>query len=133
MYSLSYLGRRVDKTLARYAHDKAFQQPPYTTTKEFLDYLREDTGPERALMPTCSKMSIFDDRTTRTAKKRDDGKYDVTLSLHAGKTYVDGVGRNQATFDVPVDIGVFAKTDGRSRTKKCCSSKSAWSPTATAA
>ncbi|HET7065621.1 MAG TPA: M1 family aminopeptidase [Rudaea sp.] len=125
MYSLKdYLGEGVvDKTLARYDHDKAFQQPPYTTTKEFLDYLREDAGPERASLITdlFEKMTIFDDRiTAATAKKRDDGKYDVTLSLHAGKTYVDGVGKEtRATFDIPVDLAVFAKSpDGQEQNEK---------------
>ena len=125
MYSLKdYLGEGVvDKTLARYDHDKAFQQPPYTTTKEFLDYLREDAGPERASLITdlFEKMTIFDDRiTAATAKKRDDGKYDVTLSLHAGKAYVDGVGKEtRATFDIPVDLAVFAKSpDGQEQNEK---------------
>jgi len=124
-YSLKdYLGEgMVDKTLARYDHDKAFQQAPYTTTKEFLAFLREDAGPQNASLITdlFEKITIFDDRVSAaTAKKRDDGKYDVTLSVHAGKTYVDGVGKEtKATFDVPVDIGVFAKSpDGQEQNEK---------------
>ena len=119
-----YLGEaQVDKTLARYDRDKAFQQPPYTTTREFLDYLRQDAGPKWSSLITdlFEKITIFDDRVTAvTAKKRDDGKYDVTLSLHAGKTYVDGVGKETpATFDIPVDIAVFAKSpDGREQNQK---------------
>jgi hypothetical protein len=125
MYSLKdYLGQaQVDKTLARYDHDKAFQQAPYTTTREFLAYLREDAGAQNASLITdlFEKITIFDDRVAGvTAKKRDDGKYDVTLSLHAGKTYVDGIGKEtKATFDVPVDIGVFAKSpDGQEQNEK---------------
>jgi aminopeptidase N len=124
-YSLKdYLGADlVNRTLARYARDKAFQQPPYTTSKEFLDYLREDAGPDRAGLVTdlFEKITLFDDRlTTATAKKRADGKFDVTLSLHTGKVYTDGVGKEtKATFDVPVDIGVFAKAaDGKEQNEK---------------
>ena len=125
MYALKdYLGQAlVDKTLARFDHDKAFQQPPYTTSREFLDYLKQDAGPQWSSLITdlFEKITIFDDRVTAvTAKKRADGKYDVTLSLHTGKIYADGVGKEtRATFDIPVDIGVFAKsTDGREQNEK---------------
>jgi len=125
MYALKdYLGQaQVDKTLARYDRDKAFQQPPYTTTREFLDYLRADAGAGNASLITdlFEKITMFDDRvTTATAKKRDDGKYDVTLAVHTGKVYVDGVGKEtKATFDVPVDIAVFAKApDGKEQNQK---------------
>jgi aminopeptidase N len=119
-----YLGEQlVDRTLARYDHDKALQQPPYTTTREFLDYLRADAGAQNARLITdlFEKITIFDNRiTAASAKKRDDGKYDVTLSLHAGKTYVDGIGKETpATFDIPVDVGVFAKApDGKEQNEK---------------
>jgi ABC-type transport system involved in multi-copper enzyme maturation permease subunit len=125
MYALKdYLGEQaVDRTLARYDRDKAFQQPPYTTTREFLDYLREDAGAQNAGLITdlFDKITIFDDRVTAaTAKKRDDGKYEVTLKLHAAKTWVDGVGKEtRATFDLPVDIGVFARApDGKEQNQK---------------
>jgi len=88
-----------------------------------MDYLREDAGPQYASLITdlFDKITIFDDRiTAATAVKRDDGRYDVTLSLHTGKTYVDGVGKETpAKFDIPVDVGVFAKAaDGKEQNEK---------------
>jgi aminopeptidase N len=125
MYALKdYLGQaQVDRTLARFDHDKAFQQPPYTTSREFLDYLKEDAGPQWSslISDLFEKITTFDDRVTAvTAKKRDDGKYDVTLALHTGKIYTDGVGKEtKATFDIPVDIAVFAKSaDGQEQNEK---------------
>src|SRR5262249_28616107 len=55
-----------------------------------------------------------------TAHKRDDGKYDVTMKLHAAKTYVDGVGKETpATLDMPIDIGVFARAaNGKEQDQK---------------
>ncbi len=40
--------------------------------------------------------------------------------MHTGKTYVDGVGKETpAKFDVPVDVGVFAKAaDGNEQNEK---------------
>ena len=125
MYALKdYLGADVvDRALARYDHDKAFQQPPYTTTRELLSYLREEAGPQNAslISDLFEKITVFDDRVTAaTAKKREDGRYDVTLTVHTGKVYVDGVGKETpAKFDLPVDIGVFAQApDGKEQNQK---------------
>ncbi len=125
MYALKdYLGEAVvDKTLSRFDQEKAFQQPPYTTSYEFLDDLRADAGPQWSALITdlFNKITLFDDRvTTATAKKRADGKYDVTLKLHATKVYVDGVGKETpAKIDIPLDIGVFARAaDGKEDDEK---------------
>jgi ABC-2 type transport system permease protein len=125
MYALKdYLGEdRVNATLARYLHDKAFQQPPYTTTTELLAYLREDAGPQWSPLITdlFEKITLFDNRASEaTAVKRDDGRYDVTFKVHATKIYVDGVGKETpAQLDEPIDIGVFARApDGKERNEK---------------
>ncbi len=125
MYALKdYLGEEtVDKVLSRYDHDKAFQQPPYTTTREFMDYLRADADPKYAglIDDLFNKITLYDDRVTEaTAKKRDDGKYDVTLKLHTAKIYADGVGKETPSkMDIPVDIGVFSRApDGKERNQK---------------
>lgn len=120
LYALKdYLGEEVvDRTLARFDREKAFQQPPYTTTREFLSDLREEAGPAWSGLITdlFDKITLFDNRVVAaTARKRPDGKYDVTLKLHAAKFYADGVGKETPTpLDIPVDIGVFARApDGK--------------------
>jgi hypothetical protein len=125
MYSLKdYLGEElVDRTLARYDRDKAFQQPPYTTTTEFLDYLRQDAGPRWSPLidDLFNKMTVFDNRVTEAAaNKRADGRYDVTLKIHAEKIYTDGLGREtRAKIDEPIEIGVFARAaDGKESHEK---------------
>jgi len=122
MYSLKdYLGEDlIDKTLSRYDHDKAFQQPPYTTTTEFLDYLRQDAGPEWSPLidDLFAKITVFNNRVIEaTARKRADGRYDVALKVHAEKTYTDGEGRETpAKLREPIEIGVFARAaDGKER------------------
>ncbi len=119
MYALKdYLGEKlVDETLARFLRDKAFRGPPYATTAEFLGYLRESAGPQwdGLISDLFEKITLFDNRVIEaTAKKRPDGKYDVTLKVHANKVYVDGVGKETpATMDLPVDIAVFAHAPGK--------------------
>ncbi|HEX6832320.1 MAG TPA: M1 family aminopeptidase, partial [Rudaea sp.] len=65
MYALKdFLGEEtVDKVLARYDREKAFQQPPYTTTREFLDDLRAEADPKYSgLMDDLfNKITIYDD------------------------------------------------------------------------
>jgi ABC-2 type transport system permease protein len=125
MYALKdYLGEAVvDRTLARFDAEKAFQQPPYTTTREFLADLREEAGPQWSPLITdlFDKITFFDNRVLEaTAKHRADGKYDVTLKVHAAKFYADGVGKETpAKVDVPIDIGVFARAaDGKEQHEK---------------
>ena len=57
---------------------------------------------------------FFDHRvTTATSTKREDGKFVVTLDLHAGKWIADGQGvETAAPLDEWVDIGVFARPEG---------------------
>src|SRR5205814_331199 len=38
---------RVNQALARFIRDKAYQQPPYTTAQELVDYFRAVTPPEK--------------------------------------------------------------------------------------
>lgn len=125
MYALKdYLGEDlVNGVLARYAREKAFQQPPYTTTREFLADLREAAGASWSPLigDLFDRITVHDNRVVEAvAKKRDDGKYDVTLSLHTGKVYNDGVGKETpAVFDQAIDIGVFARaTDDKEAHQK---------------
>ncbi len=125
MYALKdYLGEAVvDRTMARYVRETAFQLPPYTTTRDFLADLREEAGSSWSSLieDLFEKITVFDNRVTEaTAKKRDDGRYDVTLTLHAAKVHTDGVGKEtKAAIDQPIDIGIFARSpDGKERNQK---------------
>jgi ABC-2 type transport system permease protein len=125
MYALKdYIGEDVvDRALAHFDRDKAFQQPPYTITTEFLDDLRQEADPrwQPLIDDLFTKITVFDNRVTEaTAMKRADGKYDVTLKVHAQKTYADGQGKTtEAKIDTPIEIGVFARApDGKEENQK---------------
>lgn len=125
MYSLKdYLGEDVvDRTLARFNKEYAFQMPPYVTTKEFLAGLRKEAGPKNAplIEDLFDAITVFDNRVvSATARRRSDGKYAVDLEVHASKFHVDGVGKESpADMTVPVDIGVFARApDGQEQHQK---------------
>jgi len=113
-----YVGEdTVDRILRQFVHDKAFQNPPYTTSQEFMEYLKRCVDPKwHGLIDDLFwKITFFDNRTTEaTAKKLPDGRYEVTMKVHAGKSYVDEHGKETpATPDIPVEVGVFAAAPGK--------------------
>jgi hypothetical protein len=66
------------------------------------------------------KITLFDNRLTdATAKKLPNGKYEVTLQVHAGKVHVDGTGKETAAKpDIPIEVGVFAAPPGNGKDGK---------------
>ena len=118
-----YIGEsRLNAMLKQFLIDKGFQQPPYTTSQEFMDALSKAAGPQwqPLLVDFFWKITLFDNRITEaTAKKLPNGQYEVTMKLHAGKVYVDGTGKETAGQpDIPIPIGVFAASPGAGRDGK---------------
>lgn len=118
-----YVGEdRLDAMLKQFLIDKGFQQPPYTTSKEFMNALGKALGPkwQPMLDDFFWKITLFDNRITdATAKKLPDGKYQVVMKVHAGMVHVDGKGKETvATPDIPIEIGVFAASPGAGKDGK---------------
>ncbi|WP_363797772.1 M1 family aminopeptidase [Lysobacter firmicutimachus] len=103
----------VNRALQRFLRDKAYQAPPYTNSAELLGYLRAEAKPEqqRLIGDLFEKISFYDNRVVEaTSKRRADGKYEVTMRLHAAKRYADGKGKESpAPMDDWIEIGVFAR------------------------
>ncbi len=103
----------LNRALKKFLQDKGYQQPPYATSVELLDYIRAEAGPqhETLISDLFEKISFYDNRVeTATAIKRADGKYAVTLDLRAAKLYADGKGKETAgKIDDWVEVGVFAR------------------------
>ena len=106
----------LNRALARFLQDKAFQQPPYTTSVELLDYIRAEAGPQHAelIADLFEKISFYDNRVlAAAASRRSDGKYALSLELKAAKLYSDGLGKETAgALDDWIEIGVFARAPG---------------------
>ncbi|MFC0679572.1 ABC transporter permease/M1 family aminopeptidase [Lysobacter korlensis] len=113
----------LNRALKKYLTAKAFQQAPYTTSAELLDFIRAEAKPDqqRLITDLFEKISFYDNRVeAATASRRADGKYQVTLNLHASKRYADGQGKETAgELDDWVDVGVFARgPTGKERDEK---------------
>jgi len=113
----------VNRALKRFLEDKGYQQAPFTTSRELVGYLRREAAPEQQGLITdlFEKIGFYDNRVIdATAKKRADGKYEVTLKLHAAKLYTDGKGKETpAVPDDWIEVGVFARgPSGKERDEK---------------
>ncbi|MEW9622652.1 ABC transporter permease/M1 family aminopeptidase [Rhodanobacter geophilus] len=118
-----YVGEdRLDAILKQFLIDKGFQQPPYTTSREFMDALSAALGPkwQPLLDDFFWKITLFDDRMLdAAARKLPDGRYQVTMKVHAGMTWADGKGKETpAAPNIPIAIGVFAAAPGDGRDGK---------------
>ncbi|MEO8779583.1 MAG: M1 family aminopeptidase [Rhodanobacter sp.] len=109
-----YIGEdKVDAALRTWLDKVRFQQPPYTDTRDLIADLRAVAGPQYQNLITdfFDKITLFDDRmVSASAKKLPDGKYEVTMQVHAAKYYADGSGKDtRSKVDIPIEIGVFKK------------------------
>ncbi len=106
----------LNRALAKFLKDKGFQQPPYTTSRELLDYIRAETAQDKQSLITdlFEKIVFYDNRAIDAkAHKRDDGKYEVELNYEANKRQADGQGAETVVpIDDWIDIGVFAREPG---------------------
>jgi len=107
---------KLNAVLAEFVQQWGFKGPPYPTTRDFLDllYARTDAKDHAFIGDLFERIVFWDHRVTSAdVRKREDGKYVVTLKLHAEKLSTDGKGKEtQEPVDVMVDIGVFSRPDG---------------------
>lgn len=106
----------LNRALKRYLQDKGYQNAPFTTTRELLDYIRAETPSEKhaLLLDMFEKIVFYDNRVVEaTASKRKDGQWDVTMKLHLAKLQADGQGKETPrAYDEAVEIGIFARKPG---------------------
>nr|WP_315475864.1 M1 family aminopeptidase [uncultured Undibacterium sp.] len=106
----------LNRALKRFLQDKAYQQAPYTTTKELLTYIREAAPQDKhaLIADMFEKIVFYDNRVTEAkAVKRTDGQWDVTMKLHLAKIEVDGKGKETPrTYDEAVEIAIFSRAPG---------------------
>lgn len=112
----------LNRALANYIRDKAYQQPPYTTTLELLDYIRTQAPADKhALIDELfAKIIFYDSRVVATTVTPSNGKYDVTIEYEAAKRESDGLGREtELPINDWIEVGVFVRgPDEEERTEQ---------------
>ncbi len=113
LYALAdYIGEdRLNSALKKYLAKTAFQGPPYTTARELVAALREETPADlqHLIDDWFEHVTLYDLRaTSATYSKRADGKFEVSLDVYAKKFHAGELGEETP---VPVreqlEIGVF--------------------------
>ncbi|MGA0606615.1 ABC transporter permease/M1 family aminopeptidase [Phenylobacterium sp. VNQ135] len=111
---------KVNAALRRVLQQYAFKGAPYPRSQDLVDALRAEAGADpvaqQLITDLFEKITLYDLKTkTATAKKRADGRYDVTLTLEAKKMYADGQGKETpAALDGQLfDVGVFTAEPGK--------------------
>jgi ABC-2 type transport system permease protein len=107
----------VNLALRRLLERYAFKGAPYPTTLDFLREIRVVAPPDKQQLITdlFERITVYDLKTTRAeARKRTDGRYDVTLTVTARKLYADGEGTERAApMEEVLDVGLFAAEPGK--------------------
>lgn len=113
MYALrDYIGEAALNTaLAKFIHDKAFQQPPYTNAREFVGYLRDATPDSLKYLigDFFETITLYENKAeSADAKKLSSGTYQVTLKITAKKLKADSLGNERpVALGDWIDIGIF--------------------------
>lgn len=105
----------MNRALSRFVADKAFQRPPFTTSRELLGYLERETPDSLryAIDDLFRTITLWDNAVEEgNVTRRADGKYDVAIRVRASKVRADSLGNEQpvAMSDL-IDVGVFGDPD----------------------
>jgi hypothetical protein len=117
MYALrDYIGEdKVNAALRRFLADKQYQQPPYTTSRELVGYIRAETPPDLQYLidDLFEHITLYDNRArSATATRTTDGRHKVVIEIDARKFRADDVGNeNEIPMNDLVDVGVFAAAE----------------------
>ncbi|MDA0327987.1 MAG: M1 family aminopeptidase [Gemmatimonadetes bacterium] len=113
LYALrDYIGEEaMNRGLRGYIADHAFESAPYSTSRDFLGYLRAETPDslQYVIEDLFETITLWDNKVDEiSVEARDDGRYALTLDFSSRKVRADSLGNET---DVPmsdyIDVGVF--------------------------
>lgn len=115
LYAMSdYLGEKnFNNILKGYIEDVAFQEPPYTTSLEFVDHIRRATPDslQYLIKDMFETITLYNNRVSKvTSKELPNGKYQVDIEFKVAKYRTDKKGKR-----VYEDAGGKTLSDGTSK------------------
>ena len=101
----------VNRALRHLLHDFAFKGPPYPTSLDLVRDLRAEAPADKQQLITdlFEKITLYDVKASHAvAKRRGDGRYELSFTVDAKKLYADGQGHETpAPMDETLDVGAF--------------------------
>jgi ABC-2 type transport system permease protein len=112
----------VNRALQKLISEFRFRNAPYPSSTDFIRLLRAEAGTQHDQLITdlFEKITLYDMKATEAkAKKRSDGKYDITFTVEGKKLYADGKGKEaESPLDEVFDIGAFTDEPGKKGYKR---------------
>lgn len=109
-----YIGEdKLNAAIRRYIKNVAFQEPPYTTSLEFLEYIKEATPENLTYIITdmFETITLYENKALEAScKKLENGRYLVKFNFEVKKLRADELGNENA---IPIEdyitFGVFGQ------------------------
>ncbi len=117
MYALrDYIGEEMlNNALAEYIQQVAYQEPPWTNSLEFFEFITAATPDslQNVLVDMFENITLFENRVGEAKfTETGEGEYVVALDIRARKVRADGKGvETEVPIDDWIDIGVFGEDD----------------------
>lgn len=115
MYALAdYIGEeKINKALKEFVNDYAFQEPPFVTSLEFIEYIKDVTPDslQYLIHDMFETVTLYENKITDASYEQiDSGQYKVKIAVESTKFRSDSLGREE---EIPVmdymDIAIFSK------------------------
>src|SRR5262245_8022056 len=116
MYALQdIIGKeKVHQALRNFLRDYSFQTAPCPTSRDLVNALRAEAGPEYQQLITdlFERIVLYDLQVDAAGAREIDGGYEVTIDVTAKQFAADGRGKEtEEPLDTWFDVAVFAETD----------------------
>lgn len=102
-------GDTVNRALRRYLEAVRFRGPPYTTSKELVDFLREEAPDAGELLDdSFERITLYDNRALSATMAEVPGGWAVTLKVRATKLRADEAGaQKEVDLDEAINVGAL--------------------------
>jgi ABC-2 type transport system permease protein len=104
---------KVHQALRNFLKDYSFQTSPCPTSRDLINALRAEAGPEYQQLITdlFERIVLYDLQVDAASLREIDGEYEVTIEVTAKQFAADGSGKEtEEPLDTWFDVAVFAET-----------------------